>query len=48
MNDKEKNGVMRNDLHYTKQGYELLGRRFARQAKAIIDGKRPAENGRPE
>ena len=25
LNDKEKNGVKRNDLHYTKEGYELLG-----------------------
>jgi len=48
LNDKEKNGVKRNDLHYTRQGYELLGRRFVRQARAIIDGKQPAENGRPE
>ena len=48
LNDKDKNGVKRNDLHYTKQGYELLGRRYVRQAKAIIDGKQTAENGRPE
>jgi hypothetical protein len=48
LNNKEKNGVVRNDLHYTREGYELLGRRFARQAKALIDGKQPAENGRPE
>jgi len=48
LNDKENNGVKRNDLHYTKQGYELLGRRYVRQAKAIIDGKRPAADGRPE
>ena len=44
LNDKEKNGAKRNDLHYTQEGYELLGR----QAKALIDGKEPAENGRPE
>ncbi len=48
LNDKEKNGVKRNDLHYTQEGYELLGRRYVRQAKALIDGKEPAENGRPE
>ena len=48
LNDKEKNGVKRNDLHYTKEGYELLGRRFARQAKALIEGKKPDANGRPE
>jgi hypothetical protein len=48
LNDKEKNGVKRNDLHYTKAGYELLGRRFARQAKALISGTEPDSKGRPE
>ena len=47
LNDKEKNGVKRNDLHYTKEGYELLGRRYVRQAKAMIEGKQPAKDGRP-
>jgi hypothetical protein len=47
LNDKERNGVKRDDLHYTKEGYELLGRRFVRQAKALIDGREPAEDGRP-
>jgi len=36
------------DLHYTKEGYELLGRRYVRQAKSLIEGRKPAENGRPE
>jgi len=48
LNNKEKNGKKRDDLHYTKEGYELLGRRFARQAKALIEGTKPATNGRPE
>lgn len=48
LNNKEKNGVKRDDLHYTKEGYELLGRRFARQAKLLIEGQKPAANGRPE
>ena len=48
LNDKEKNGVKRNDLHYTKEGYELLGRRYVRQAKALIEGHSPSEDGRPE
>lgn len=47
LNDKEKNGVKRDDLHYTKEGYELLGRRFVRQAKSLIDGREPADDGRP-
>jgi len=48
LNDKERNGVKRNDLHYTGEGYALLGRRYARQAKAMIAGTKPAANGRPE
>lgn len=48
LNNKEKNGVKRDDLHYTQEGYELLGRRYVRQAKALIEGKDPAEDGRPE
>ncbi len=47
LNNKEKNGVVTDDLHYTKEGYELLGRRFVRQAKLLTEGKNPAENGRP-
>jgi hypothetical protein len=47
LNDKTKGGKSINDLHYTKEGYELLGRRYARQAKALISGKKPAEDGRP-
>ena len=47
LNNKERNGVAFDDLHYTKEGYELLGRRYARQAKALIEGRKPAENGRP-
>lgn len=47
LNDKEKNGKKRNDLHYTRDGYALFGRRLARQAKAIADGKKPAADGRP-
>lgn len=48
LNDKEKDGKKFNDLHYTKEGYELLGRRFVRQAKALIEGREPAASGRPE
>ncbi|MEQ9411231.1 MAG: sialate O-acetylesterase [Fuerstiella sp.] len=47
LNNKTKNGVVRNDLHYTKDGYELLGRRYARQARALIEGEEPAKDGRP-
>ncbi len=48
LNNKEKNGTMTDDLHYTKEGYELLGRRYVRQAKALMSGQKPADNGRPE
>ncbi len=48
LNDKDRNGAKFNDLHYTKEGYELLGRRYARQAKALIEGGKPADDGRPQ
>ena len=48
LNDKGEGDKKRNDLHYTKEGYELLGRRYVRQAKALMEGKEPATNGRPE
>lgn len=48
LNNKGTADAPRDDLHYTKEGYELLGRRYARQAKALIDGQQPAKNGRPE
>lgn len=48
LNDKEAKGVKRDDLHYTKEGYELLGRRYARQAHALVTGEKPAADGRPE
>lgn len=44
----KKGKKLENDLHYTKEGYKALGERFARQAKALVDDKKPAENGRPE
>lgn len=48
LNNKEQDGVARDDLHYTQAGYELLGRRYARQGKTLIEGKTPARDGRPE
>lgn len=48
LNNKSKNGVERDDLHYTQAGYELLGRRYARQMKRLLDGEQPATDGRPE
>lgn len=48
LNDKEKNGQKRNDLHYTREGYQTMGYRMARQAKRMIEGKKPAADGRPK
>lgn len=48
LNDKERKGAKFDDLHYTAQGYELLGRRYVQQARTLIEGKKPADNGRPE
>ena len=39
LNDKVKNGKMQNDLHYTKEGYKILGQRFAEKAIALIKKK---------
>jgi len=36
LNDKMKDGKMINDLHYTKEGYQTLGERFAEKAIALI------------
>ncbi len=47
-NNKKKNGKLSNDLHYTQDGYDLFGRRLARQAVLLIKGKKPAGNGQPE
>ena len=47
LNNKQINGEVKSVVHYTKEGYELLGRRFARQGYALITGKGPAEDGRP-
>jgi hypothetical protein len=44
LNDKKG----KNDLHYTKEGYQLLGERYARQAHLLANGKEPDPKGRPE
>ena len=36
LNDIEKNGEKKNGLHYTKEGYDILGKRFAEKAIALI------------
>lgn len=47
LNNKEKNGKAFDDLHYTPEGYKILGQRYVRQAKALIESKAPAKDGRP-
>ena len=47
-NNKRKNGKPHNDLHYTKEGYDLFGQRLARQAVRLIMGQKPDPKGRPE
>lgn len=48
LNDIPKDGKTTNDLHYTADGYKVLGERYARQAKLLIGGKKPAADGRPQ
>lgn len=47
-NNKTKNGKAVDDLHYTPEGYDLFGRRLARQAVRLINGQELAQDGRPE
>lgn len=47
-NNKTRKGKPHNDLHYTKEGYDLFGQRLARQAVLLIQGGKPDEDGRPE
>lgn len=47
-NNKMKNDKPHNDLHYTKEGYDLFGQRLARQAVLLIKGEKPDGKGRPE
>lgn len=47
-NNKLARGKRRNDLHYTREGYGLFGRRLAHQALALIEGKKPDPAGRPK
>lgn len=36
LNDREVDGKMIHDLHYTKEGYRVLGKRFAEKSIALI------------
>ena len=47
LNDREVDGEVKSVVHYEKEGYVILGQRFARQGYALIKGKKPAEDGRP-
>ena len=42
LNDREQDGKILNDLHYTPEGYRILGERFADKAVALITGKTKA------
>lgn len=44
---KDKTGTQ-DDLHLTAPGYKLLAQRLARQAAALVVGKKPSADGRPE
>ena len=37
LNDISKDGTVRHDLHYTKEGYKILGQRFAEKAIELIN-----------
>ena len=49
LNDRMVNGKMQSVVHYNRpEGYDVLGQRFAHQGYALIKGKKPAKNGRPQ
>jgi len=48
LNDKEINGKLESVVHYNKEGYVILGQRFARQGYALVTGGKPAKDGRPK
>ena len=49
LNDRMVKGKMQSVVHYNRpEGYVLLGQRFAHQGYALIKGKKPAKNGRPQ
>lgn len=47
-NNKVKKVKPRNNLHYTKEGYDLFGQRLARQAVMLIKEEKPDSKGQPE
>lgn len=47
LNDRGGDGKMKSVVHYNKEGYVILGQRFARQGHALVSGKESAEDGRP-
>ncbi len=40
LNDIEKDGIIHDDLHYTREGYTILGARFAEKAIGLIRERR--------
>ncbi len=40
LNNKGKDGKVRNDLHYTGEGYKMLGTRFAEKAIGLIHAQK--------
>ena len=46
LNNKQgKDGQLRDDLHYTQEGYKILGQRFAEKAISLIKrNQHPREN----
>jgi len=43
LNDKSKDGKTTNGLHYTEEGYKLLGQRFAEKAITLIKKEKVAK-----
>jgi len=48
LNNRMVKGKMQSVVHYNKEGYVILGQRFARQGYALVTRKEPAANGKPK
>jgi hypothetical protein len=47
LNDKEVEGIMQSVVHYTKEGFDILGQRFAQQGYSLVKRIELAKDGRP-
>ncbi|MDF1658277.1 MAG: hypothetical protein P1U58_11745 [Verrucomicrobiales bacterium] len=47
VDDREVDGEVKSGVHYEKEGYVILGKRFTRQGHAMVTREEPSEDGSP-